>query len=132
MALVLLPDALWNEIEPLLPAHPPKPQGGRPRVEDRACLTGIIFVLRTGLPWQMIPAEMGCGSGSTCWRRLQEWTAAGVWSEVHRRLLNHLGRLARIDWSNAVIDSASVRAVFGGGTRGRTPRTGPKKAVSGT
>lgn len=132
MALVLLPNELWNEIKPFLPKHSPKPQGGRPRVEDRACLTGIIFVLRTGLPWQMIPAEMGCGSGSTCWRRLQEWTTAGVWPEVHRRLLNHLGRLRQIDWSNAVIDSASVRAVFGGGTRGRTPQTGPKKAVNGT
>jgi len=132
MALVLLPEELWNEVKPLLPAHLRKPQGGRPRVEDRACLTGIIFVLRTGLPWQMIPAEMRCGSGSTCWRRLQEWTAAGVWSEVHRRLLNHLGRLGRIDWSRAVIDSASVRAVFGGGIRGRIPRTVPKKGVNGT
>lgn len=132
MAITLLPDALWDEIEPLLPSHPPQPKGGRPWVEDRACLVGILFVLRTGVPWQMIPAEMGCASGSTCWRRLRDWTEAGVWPQVHRQLLNHLGRLGAVDGSRAVIDSASVRAVFGGPIPDQTPRIGPRTAVNAT
>ena len=69
MAKELLPDALWARIAPLLPPEPPKPKGGRPRVSDRAALTGILFVLKTGIPWEYLPAEMACGSGMTCWRR---------------------------------------------------------------
>lgn len=132
MALSLLPDPLWREIEPLLPPEPPKPKGGRPRVPDRACLTGIIFVLRTGLPWNMIPVELGCGSGPTCWRRLRDWTRAGVWDAVHKKLLNALGRCGRIDLSRAIIDSASVRAVFGGLTRALTPRIERSAAANAT
>lgn len=130
MALTLLPDELWNEIKPLLPPERAKPEGGRPRVPDHACLTGIIFVLRTGLPWNMIPTELGCGSGPTCWRRLRDWTAAGVWQKVHKRLLNALGRQGKIDLSRAVIDSASVRAVFGGLIRGLIRQIGPRRAAS--
>jgi transposase len=70
MAKELLPDALWARIAPLLPLELPKPKGGRPRVSDRAALTGILFVLKTGIPWEYLLAEMGCGSGMTCWRRL--------------------------------------------------------------
>ena len=66
MSAPILPDGLWNIIQPLLPAEPPKPHGGRPRVPDRAALTGILFVLKTGCPWQLLPRELGCGSGSTC------------------------------------------------------------------
>jgi len=73
MAAALLPDRLWDLVEPLLPILPRRPQGGRPRVSDRACLTGIVFVLRSGIPWQMLPQELGCGSGMTCWRRLRDW-----------------------------------------------------------
>jgi hypothetical protein len=73
MACVLVPDALWNLIEPLLPIPSPKPQGGRPRLADRACLAGVIFVLRSGIPWRMLPKALGCGSGMTCWRRLRDW-----------------------------------------------------------
>src|SRR5207253_2694418 len=76
----LVPDELWEIIEPLLPPQPPKPKGGRPRIPDRATLAGIIFVLRSGLPWEMLPQEMSCGSGVTCWRRLRDWQKAGVWS----------------------------------------------------
>ncbi len=127
----LLPDELWSEIEPLLPKYVPSPLGGAPRVEDRVCLTGIIFVLRTGLAWQMYPTELGC-SGSTCWRRLQEWTIAGVWEEVLKRLLSALGRRGELDLSRAVIDSASIRALLGGRTPARTRRIAAKKAVSVT
>ncbi len=126
----LVPDVLWEQIESLLPHEPPKPKGGRPRVPDRNCLAGIIFVLKTGIPWNLLPTEFGCGSGATCWRRLRDWTVAGVWTEVHERLLNALGREGQIDWSRAVIDSASVRAVLGGITPVPTPRIAPKAAVS--
>jgi transposase len=68
----LVSDELWETIEPLLPLEPPKPRGGRPRLDARAALTGIVFVLKSGIPWEMLPREMGCGSGSTCWRRLRD------------------------------------------------------------
>ena len=130
MAFTLVPNALWKEIEPLLPKEPPKPKGGRPRVPDRACLTGIVYVLRTGMPWRFVPRELGCGSGVTCWRRLHQWMQAGVWPKIHTRLLKRLGRAGRIDASLGVIDSASMRAVLGGPTPGPTPRIGPKEAAN--
>lgn len=132
MAFVLVPDELWNEVKDLVPPEAPKPKGGRPRVPDRQCLTGIVYVLRTGMAWNMVPAELGCGSGVTCWRRFKEWSATGIWEEVKERILNALGRSGQIDWSRAVIDSASVRAVFGGRTRGPTPRIAAKQAANGT
>ena len=106
----LVTDELWTAVEPLLPEQPPKPKGGRPRVNDRAALTGILFVLKTGIPWEMLPQEMGCGSGMTCWRRLKEWHRAGVWERLHRALLDRLGEADRVDWSRASLDSASVAA----------------------
>ncbi len=112
MAFTLLPDRLWNEIQPLLPREKPKPKGGRPRVHNRACLTGIVFMLRTGMPWNFIPAELGCGSGVTCWRRLRDWTKAGVWPRIHEKLLGLLGRRGRLDASPDVMDSAGVRGFW--------------------
>lgn len=116
MAKPLVDDELWAVIEPLLP--PPKPRRkknpGRKPIDDRLCLTGILFVLKTGIGWEYLPAEMGCGSGMTCWRRLEAWTLAGVWTKLHRVLLDRLHEADKLDWSRAVIDSASVRAVFGG------------------
>ena len=112
-ASCLVPDDLWEAIEPLLPKEPPKPNGGRPRVPDRAALGGIVFVLRTGCPWRLVPKALGCGSGTTCWRRLRDWHAAGVWQRLHETLLNWLGDEATIDWSRASVDSLSVRAKKG-------------------
>jgi transposase len=79
MTAALLPEALWDLLEPFLPIPPPRLQGGRPRVPDRACLTGIVFVLRSGIPWEMLPQELGCGCGMTCWRRLRDWQHAAIW-----------------------------------------------------
>lgn len=113
MAKELVSDELWQIIEPLLPEEPPKPDGGRPRVDDRAALTGIIFVLKSGIPWEMLPQEMGCGSGVTCWRRLEEWQEAGVWDELHQVLLDRLGDAEQIDWQRAWLDSSSIPAKKG-------------------
>jgi len=124
MAKPLLPDGLWAIIEPLLPEHRPSPKGGRPRLPDRAALTGILFVLKTGLPWEDLPAEMNCGSGMSCWRRLAEWQADGTWDRIHAALLERLADAGRLDWSRCVVDSSSVRAVFGGSIRAATRPTG--------
>ena len=118
----LVSDELWAVVAPLLPPEPPKPKGGRPRVSDRAALTGIIFVLKSGIPWEMLPQEMGCGSGVTCWRRLRDWQEAGVWDRLHRELLDRLGEAGRIDWSRASLDSASIPAKGGANSSAPTRR----------
>ena len=130
MSKPLVNDELWEEIEPLLPVEPPKPKGGRPRVSDRATLTGILFVLRSGIPWELLPQEMGCGSGVTCWRRLRDWQQAGVWARLHRTLLDRLGRADRIDWSRASLDSRLVPAKGGAKLPARIPRTAGGRAPS--
>ena len=127
MAAALLPDRLWNLVEPFLPILARRPQGGRPRVSDRACLTGIVFVLRSGIPWQMLPQELGCGSGMTCWRRLRDWQRAGVCDLMHFALLDWLARSDQIDWSRAAVDSCSVRAVCGGDQTGPNPTDRAKR-----
>ena len=132
MTKELVTDDLWEIVEPLLPPEPPKPRGGRPRVPDRAALTGIVFVLKTGIPWEMLPKEMGCGSGSTCWRRLRDWQEAGVWRRLHRVLLDRLGEADEIDWSRASLDSASVAAKRGARRSARTRRIAANRARSAT
>src|SRR3954465_6725892 len=84
MAKPLVTDALWERIHPLLPPRPePKrpDRPGRPPIEDRRALTGILFVLKTGINWEDLPVELGCGSGMTCWRRLRDWAVAGGWAK---------------------------------------------------
>jgi transposase len=131
MAKPLLPNALWAEIEPLLPPPRPRPKGGRPPIPDRAALAGILFVLKSGIPWEMLPREMGCGSGMTCWRRLRDWQAAGVWGRLHQVLLDRLGRANAIDWSHCSLDGASVPAKRGASRPGRTRPTVARRAPSG-
>jgi transposase len=130
MSKPLVSDDLWAIVAPLLPPEPPKPKGGRPRVSDRAALTGIIFVLKSGIPWEMLPQELGCGSGVTCWRRLRDWQEAGVWDRLHRELLNRLGEADRIDWSRASLDSASIPAKRGVSSSVRTQWIGANRARS--
>ena len=130
MAKESVTDQLWESVEPLLPPEEPKPKGGRPRVPNRAALTGIVFVLKTGIPWEMLPKEMGCGSGSTCWRRLRDWQEAGVWRRLHRVLLDRLGEADKIDWSRASLDSASVAAKRGARRSERIRRIAANRARS--
>jgi transposase len=129
MAKQLVDDDLWEVIKPLLPP-PPKRMStrGRPRLSDRAALTGILFVLRSGIPWEMLPQEMGCGSGMTCWRRLRDWHRAGVWQKLHRLLLSRLEQQGEIDWSRASIDSVSVRAK--GAPREKGARSGRTRRIA--
>ena len=141
MAKPLVSDELWATIAPLLPPKPAHPKGGRPfTVSDRAALAGIIFVLKTGLQWEYLPREMGCGCGMTCWRRLRAWQRAGVWPRLHRVLLQRLADAGRIDWSRASADGARVPAKGGapkpartrstGASRGRTTTWSPTAAAS--
>ena len=132
MAKQLVDDTLWAILEPLIPPAPPRPKGGRPRLPDRAALTGILFVLKTGIQWEWLPQELGCGSGMTCWRRLRDWQAAGVWQRLQEEILRRLRRADRIDFSRASLDSASVRAKGGATKPGRTPRTAASRAASTT
>ena len=120
MGKLLVPNELWERIEPLLPRHRPKPQGGRPRTSDRIALTGILFVLKTGIPWEYLPQELGC-SGMTCWRRLRDWQAAGVWERLHRILLDELGHADKIDWERAALDTSMVPAKRGAKKPDPTP-----------
>lgn len=129
MAKALLDDALWQIIEPLLPA--PKPRRfrypGRKPLTNRQALTGILFVLRSGIAWNLLPMEMNCGSGSACRKRLAQWQRLGVWKRLHHELLKHLREAEKIDWERAVVDSASVRAIEGGEETGKNPTDRAKK-----
>lgn len=126
----LVSDQLWALIEPLLPQHRPSRRGGRPRVPDRAVLGGILFVLRTGLPWEYLPQERGCGSGVTCWRRLREWQRRGVWKRLHHVLLQRLAEADQLDWSRAVVDSRSLPAKRGAAIPARIRRIKANRARS--
>ena len=126
----LLTDELWNAVKPRLTVHRPSPKGGRRFCDDRKCLEGILYVLRGGIPWRLLPKSFGV-SPSTCWRRFHEWTMAGVFDEVHRSLLRDMAQEDQLDTKRAIIDSGSVRALKGGYTPARTRQTAPSPAASG-
>jgi transposase len=117
----LVDDALWSAIEPLIP--PPKRRRkrypGRKPLENRQMLTGILFVLLSGIPWEMLPQEMGCGSGMTCWRRLRAWQKAGVWDRLREVLLVKLREAGKIDFARVIADPSATRAVNRGAGRDR-------------
>ncbi len=108
----LVPDRLWEQIAPLLP--PPKPRRyrhpGRRPVDDRAALAGIVFVLKTGIAWTQL---VGC-SGVTCWRRLRDWTEAGIWPALHEQLLAQLRALGELSLDVCAIEGSHVGALTGG------------------
>lgn len=121
MAKTLVSDGLWSMIEPLNFANPRRERNfGRYPTPDRACLTGILSVLLTGIQWEHLPQEMGCGCGMTCWRRVRDRQQTAVWQSLHETLLAHLRAANKFDWSRAVVDSSSVRAV-GGEASGPNP-----------
>ena len=129
MAKQILNDELWQIIEPIIPKKKRRFRyPGRKPICDRAALTGILFVLKTGIGWEDLPPEMGCGSGMTCWRRLRDWQEAGVWDKIHELLLSKLRKADQIDFSRVIVDSSSVRAIFGGQKQGQTRRIAAKKA----
>ena len=131
MAKQILNDELWQIIEPIIPKKKRRFRyPGRKPIPDKAALTGILFVLKTGIGWEDLPPELGCGSGMTCWRRLRDWQKAGVWNKIHEVLLSKLRKAEQIDFSRAVVDSSSVRAVFGGQKLAQIRRIATKKARS--
>jgi transposase len=125
----VVPDDLWNRIAPLLPAVPRRvDHPGRRRLDDRKALSGILFVLYTGIAWEFLPQQLGFGSGMTCWRRLHEWNEAGVWQRLHESLLADLNAAGALDWSRAVIDGSHIRAMKGGPKPDRARSTVPEQA----
>nr|WP_323369656.1 IS5 family transposase [Streptomyces alkaliterrae] len=127
----VVPDELWERIEPLLPRRERRFRyPGRKPVPDRQVLCGILYVLYQGIQWEYLPKQLGFGSGMTCWRRLRDWNEAGVWDRLHHVLLAELNAACRLDWSRCVVDSSHVRALKGGNQTGPSPvdrgRTGSK------
>lgn len=117
---------LWRQLQPLIPAFTPSVKGGARKltVSDEAALNGLLFVLQTGIPWEDLPQSLGYGSGMTCWRRLRDWNANGVWQRLHQAMLVRLREHDQIDWSRASIDGSSVPSPRGGRKRAPTRRTG--------
>jgi transposase len=133
MPQVLIDEELWSHIKPLLPRRRRrKRHTGRLPLCDRRVLSGILFVLRSGIPWEMLPKEMGCGSGMTCWRRLKAWQKARVWDRLHQELLSQLRGADKLDFSRAIADSSSIRAVGAGKKVDRTQPIAVVRAASTT
>jgi transposase len=129
----IVSDELWELIEPLLPVKERRFRyPGRKRLPDRRALQGILFVLHTGISWTHLPAELGFGSGVTCWRRLDQWQQAGVWERLHELLLARLRAAGAIEWSRAVADASHVQAKKGAPRRARARSTGAGEARSTT
>ena len=119
----LITDALWERIQPLLPTAPPRRFRfpGRKHLDYRKILTGILFVLKTGIAWDDLPAELGCGCGKTCRHYLRLWHEAGVWRQLHHLLLSELNGSDQIDWERALIDASFAKAPEGGEDTGPNP-----------
>jgi transposase len=116
-----IPDPLWEKLKLLIPPEPPKPRGGRPRVDDRVVMSGIVYRLRTGCQWRAIPREFG--SGQTCHRRFQQWERAGIFEKLFVCMLHYYDHRRGIQWQWGALDSAIVKAPKGGTSPDRTQRT---------
>lgn len=124
MGSIFLTDDLWQRLEPLIPKRRKNRHvqyAGRKPTEDRRVVNGILFVLRTGVPWRLLPATTEFPSGLTCWRRLRRWHRAGVWQSLFETLLAELQKAHKIDWYRVLVDSASLRAPSGGQKTGPNP-----------
>jgi transposase len=120
-----VPELLWQEIEPLIPRVERRYRyPGRKRWDERACLEGILYVLRFAIPWTELPRIEGFPSGKTCWRRLDEWERAGVWRLVMERLQTRLADADGIDWRRAIVDASLVPVKKGAPKRARARQTG--------
>jgi putative transposase len=125
-----IPEALWEQVAPLIPVRRKKTLRGRPPVPNRDVLAGIVYRLRTGCQWKALPQDFG--SGSTCHRRFQEWCAAGVITEIFSELLKFYDRKRGIQWKWSSLDTAMVKAPKGGTSPAPTPRTARKVASNAT
>jgi len=108
----MLTDRQWEKIEPLMPKlHRRADKRGRPWMDDRRCMEGILWVLRTGAQWQALPEQYP--APVTCWRRLKLWEEMGVWEKVWRAFLGELDGRGRLDWKEAFIDGSFASAKKG-------------------
>ena len=107
----MLTDEQWEKIRPLIPPRPPRPKGGRPPADDRACLEGILWVLKTGARWRDLPPEYP--DPSTCWRRLRDWHEAVVLKDMWRAFLSELDAEGILDWEESFVDATFIPAKKG-------------------
>jgi transposase len=108
----------WKRIENFFPEPPRRrDRRGRPWSSNRACLDGIIWLLRSGARWRDMPAQYP--SGVTCWRRLRRWQEQGIWQKGWQQLLGQLDRRGRIDWDEAFLDATFLQAKKGAMRSGR-------------
>jgi transposase len=115
MAKPIVDDKLWGRIEPLLPHKPRRSRfPGRKPLDNRKALTGILFVLKTGIAWEDLPQELGCGCGMSCWRRLREWQQSGVWQKLEELLSHELSDANKINWSRVHLDNLNNAELLGG------------------
>lgn len=130
MAKPILTDEKWNQIQHLFPPPPPRPKGGRKRVEYRRVLTGILFIFRTGIPWHELPLEMGCGSGMTARRRVLEWQSLGLWQKLLLFFVEELGHSGVLAAERLMLDSSLIPAKKGAHIPDPTLATEANQAVS--
>lgn len=107
-----IPDALWERIDLLLPVYKASPKGGRPRLQMRNVVGGILYVLRTGCQWKAMPKQFG--SGSAIHAYFQEWVELGVFEELWKVALAEYDELKGIDWKWQSMDGAMTKSPLGG------------------
>jgi len=124
-------DEVWQRISSAIPEEPPKPKGGRPRMDNRQALDAICYVLRTGCQWKALPRSLG--ASSTVHDRYQEWAEQGVFERMWELGLEEYARKVGIDWDWMSMDGAMVKAPLGGEATGANPtdraKSGTKRSV---